>query len=294
VFKSRTLGQLPALIWPSTFTSLATSCLRLRSRMQVVALVGALQAARITRALSPTDRFIHVKGWDSLFHHLTNSDGSAVVLNPHFADCAGRDSYSRPTAVDRLRIVPFVVYVRPADLRSAMAFVRGGAIDVILEGHTDSCIEIQAALRSTQTSSGELILHHVIDALSHKHAKAAVLFTSLFRSPGRVANAAALTHGTIVSTRTLYRAVTDAGLAPVGVIVKAARAARAFDLIRHRRLSLEGVAHELGYSSARRLSSHLRQITGLPSVAECASLPQNQFVSAVLRELFRSATVRAG
>lgn len=262
--------------------------------MQVVALVSALQAARITRVLSSPDMFIHANTWDSLFHHLTSSDGSAVVLNPHFADGIGHDFHSRLAAVDRLRHIPFVVYVKPAHLRSAMAFVRGGAIDVILEDHTDSRIEIQAALRSTQTSSGELILQHVIHALTHKHAKAALLFTSLFRSPGLIANAAALTHGTIVSTRTLYRALTEAGLAPVGVIVRAARAARAFDMIRHHRLSLEGVAHELGYASARRLSSHLRQITGLRSVSECASLSQSRFVSAVLRELFRNTKARAG
>jgi len=260
--------------------------------MQIVALVGPRQATRIQQALSPRDTFTRVTRWHSLFHHLARSDSSAVVLNPRAADFDGSKSNGSLTPISRLRRVPFVVYVNPRDLRSAMAFVRAGAVDILLEDQTDSRGEIQAALRSTQDSSSELILRHVLDALSDKHAKVAELLAEFFRSSGSPATVAALAQRTTLSERSLYRAVSDAGLAPLGVIVRSARAARAFDLMRKHNTPLERAAHTLGYSSARRLSNHLRQLSGLPSVIECASLSQHEFVSAVLRELLPNSVAR--
>lgn len=116
----------------------------------------------------------------------------------------------------------------------------------------------------------------------------------MFRLPDAVANAATLTHRSGVAERTLYRAVSEAGLAPVAVIVRVARAARAFDLMRQHRFSLEDAARALGYSSARQLSGHLRDITGLPSATTSASLSQGEFLEAALRRLLRRSESAVG
>ena len=258
--------------------------------MEVVALVDHVQAARIRQALSADDAFTQVCTWDSLYGHLATSNGSVVILNPCVGDSRSRGSepaVAEASAIQRLRTTAFVVYVRLIDLRSVTAFLRAGAADVLLKDHTDSRAEIRDALRSTQHSTGELILRHVLDALVDRHPGLGALFTELFRHPQTVATAAALADRTTVSERTLYREVTEAGLAPIAVIVRAARAARAFDLMRHHRFTLERAANTLGYSSPRQLSGHLRDITGGRSVASSTSLTQSQFLAAVLRQLLR-------
>lgn len=255
--------------------------------MEVIALVEHVQAGRLREALLPGDAITRVSTWDSLFRHLTTSDDGAAVLNPPVAESGGLDSSARLSAVARLRTTPFVVYVKLTDLRSVMPFIRGGAADVILEDHTDSRKEIQDALCGARGTSGELILRHVLAPLADSHSEVIALIAEVFRSPNAVANAAALTRSSTISERTLYRAVADGGLAPLGVIVRVARAARAFDLMRQHRFTLERAAHALEYSSARQLSRHLRDITGLPSMSASASLPQRWFVEAALRQLFR-------
>jgi len=257
--------------------------------MDVVALVDHVQAARIRQALSPEDTFTHVCTWDSLFGHLAGWNGGAVIVNPCVGDAHSRGSEraAEASTIHRLRTTAFVVYVRLADLRSVTGFLREGATDVLLKDHTDSRAEIRDALRSTQNSTGELILRRILDALVDRHPGVGALFAELFRHPHAVATAAALTHRTTFSERTLYREVTEAGLAPLAVIVRAARAARAFDLIRHHKFTLERAANTLGYSSPRQLSGHLRDITGHRSVVASTSVTQSQFLEAALRQLFR-------
>jgi AraC-like DNA-binding protein len=262
--------------------------------MHVITMLGRLQAIRVRQALSPSDAFTEVSGWQSLLRVLRADHDGVFVLNPLVADPRASDAGARPVLAGPLRAIPFILYVKPTDVRRVLRFIRGGATDILLEGVADTRAEIQQALRSAQVSSTDMVLRHVTRALADKHPDVAALLTELFRSPGTVASAAALTRRAAVSERTLYRVPGDAGLAPVGAVVRAARVLRAFDLVRHRQYTLERAAHAVGLSSARQLSNQLRVITGLPAGAATESLSQDRLVKAVLRDLFRHGDAEWG
>lgn len=254
--------------------------------MEAIGLVDQAQAARIRQVLSVNDRFMRVTAWDSLVPYLGRGD-AAVILNPRVANpCLERDRSEQARFAQRLSATPFVLYVSLRDLRLAMPYVRGGAVDILVKDHTDSPSEIRDALRSGRSSSSEILLRHVIEAIGDSHPSVRAVFEELCRRPQGAMNAKDLISGTTVAERTLYRTVTRAGLAPVGVIVRVMRAANAFDLMRFHGYSLERAAHAVGYSSARQLSGHIRSITGRRS-ASAKTLTQGQFVETALRVLGR-------
>lgn len=165
-------------------------------------------------------------------------------------------------------------------------------LDVLLKGHTDSPDEVRDAFRSTGYSSSDLLLRHVGAILGVRHAGVSAVFAELAGIAYGAPRAKALAHGADIAVRTLYRAVTEAGLAPVAVMIRVIRAANAFDLIRFRGFTLERAAHALGYSSPRQLSGHLRGITGR-SASSTKSVPRSRFLEAALDVLIRRETNRS-
>ena len=252
--------------------------------METIGLVDSAQAARMRQALSVNERFTHVTAWSSLVQHLANGDAS-VIVNPRVASPnLDADRSEQACFVRRLASTPFVLYVSLRDLRLVVPYIRAGDVDILLTNYTDSPAEIRDALRSARTSSGELLLRHVIDAIGDSHPSVRAVFEELCHCP-RVSTKE-LRYGTSVAERTLYRTITRAGLAPIGVIVRVMRAANAFDLMRFHGYSLERAANAVGYSSTRQLSGYFRSITGRTS-ASVKALTQGQFLERALRMVIR-------
>lgn len=256
------------------------------SAMRVIGLIDPAQASRVRNVLRNEDQLIQVTTCNSLMQSLRNVD--CVVLNTR-VDSRPRENEPTPPSrtVQSLVHVPLVVYVAPGDLRESMAFVKS-ATDVLLKNHTDSPAEIRAALEACRCSSSRLVLRHVCDVLSENGSGDAA--TSAFAGLSQIENLAlttkTVTRGATIAERTLYRALTEAGLVPVAVIVRVIRAAHAFDLMRFQGYTLERAARALRYSSGRQLSGHIRGITGLPT-ASTKSISRSDFVEAARWALVR-------
>lgn len=253
--------------------------------MNVIGFVDRVQAARIRGAISTRDRFTQATTWESFSRYLESAEGP-VVLNPHIGAGSQGGHRAPPAWLDqRLSATPYVVYVAQRDLRSVMPYVRG-AVDILLTDFTDSPSDIRDALRRTMCGSSEIILQRVLDALGDVHPAARVALARLADTAHLAVRVKDLADPNTIAERTLYRAVTNAGFEGVAVIVRVMRAAHAFDLMRFRGHTLEEAARALGYSAARQLSTHLREITRVP-IKDLKAMTRSRFLELALGALFR-------
>lgn len=214
----------------------------------------------------------------------------ALVLDP--ALIADNDVEDLLGRIRRDRL-PTTLYVpmTGASVTRGFALYQAASMEIVFENPDRSVGQLAAtALASNHCSYATMLLEALQPALAQLPAALSRAIAQLFSEPA-TGSLEALARRAALSRRSLDRWLDRAGIESPRLLLAAPRFIRALTLARETELSTRRIAYLCGYSSARRLRTHTRDLTGM-TWAELEGSPEPQLIiSAIVTRLLPSLGV---
>lgn len=248
------------------------------------------QLGRLRAALHAEYALVGATTWQSFAVALANHIPHVVVVDVQLGGSSSAIAGDRIATVrQRCPDVPVVIYTPLSAQIAHIAFSLGPWSNslLMLEGFDDGPDHIRAIVqRAVQAHTvGELVTP-LVGALQDSGSPSSVVdaVRRLFDGPHCFANGSALARSTVLTRRHVYRCLAHAGVAPLHVIILAARVYRAHQLAQNAPATLREIANRVGFSRPHLLSLHTRSLTGL-TFREWRETPHDQAAAILLTHL---------
>jgi AraC-like DNA-binding protein len=235
--------------------------------MLIAAYLPPVLLRHVERVASPDHDVIAVASWGQLHDVVRTSGAEVAIIDP------SADPVVSGLGIDTVRvlaaIVPVVVYgvLTPRMARFMSHTNASGVRQLVLHGIDDDPERFRQLIEGLGAADSDAVfVRSIIAALSAAAAPPALAaaIRLLFRAPRRFRTAEDLAAASGLSRRWVNECLSDAGLAPAGVLVMAARVWRAYHDLRMPGASVSGVATRLRYPDVKSFRRHARMCTGIP------------------------------
>ncbi len=233
--------------------------------MIVLACIAASRLERLRAAL-PAPHALHAAAdWAEVERFVRGRAVDVAVVDPAITV---EDPDPGPILAlrARFRSLPFVVYsTLDASTASALAILgRAGLDEMLFEGIDDAPSRLLDVLGSQPgVALAERLLGRIGPSLRLVPEEVARVVERVIHTPAAFRGVPDLAAAVAVSRRTIYREFERAHLASPREVIAAARALRAYALLRESDRAIEDVAAALRFSSARHLTNTMRWACGL-------------------------------
>lgn len=254
--------------------------------MIVVARVAPERLARLRAALPSPDEVHVAADWEHADGMIRRQTVDVLVADPD----AGAAPEAGPVLAlrDRYRSVPLVVYaaLTPRTVRVLAELGRAGCGALVLHDVDDDPWQLRAVLAA---QPGVQLSARLVDrlrpSLRHVPREVATALARVIHTPAAFHSVPDLATAAGVSRRTIYRECERARLASPREVIAAARALRAYALLRESDQAIEEVAAALRFSSAHHLTKTMRWACGMTTARARERIAPDEFLDRLVERL---------
>lgn len=253
--------------------------------MQLVACVPPARAERLRAALGADDHLHLALDWAHAERLLRREAVDVCVVDPSLA---AEDPAPIVALWEAFRSTPFVLYtaLQSGTAAPIAALGRAGIETLVLEGVDDAPALLHATLAGQPgVALAAQLQERLRPALRQVPPAVAHAIVRVIRTPAAFHGVPDLAAAAGVSRRTIYRECARARLASPRELIAAARALRAYALLRESDHAIEDVAETLRFSSAHHLTKTMRWACGLTTARARERIAPAELVALVAERL---------
>ena len=259
--------------------------------MIVLACLPPARLDRLRAALDAPHRVQVAADWEHAESIVRRCAVDVVIADPAFG--GGRTDAAPIVALRaRFKSMPFVIYAAlGAPTAGALAALgRAGFAQLVLHDHDDERWQLEAVLASQPgVALGAALLARLEAPLRRLPAEVARAVERVIHTPAAFRGVPDLAAAAAVSRRPLYRAVERAEFASPREVIAAARALRAYALLRESDEAIEAVAEALRFSSAHHLTKTMRWATGMTTARARERVAPAELIDRLMERLVPTA-----
>jgi AraC-like DNA-binding protein len=258
--------------------------------LDVVAYLPPQLLSHLRVVLGDRHQLTPVDGWEALEAFVRRQPTDIVVLDPTLPGTLRVSETALLQArYPSLRVVVYTS-LTPSAMRMVVELAKHGLQHVVLHRFDDDPRRFSELLIQLPGHAlGELLLEKVHDAVSTLPPRVGGAVARMIRAPRHYSTVDDLASGAGMTRRQLYRVLEVAGFTSPRLLVQAARAVRAFALLRDPGRLLEDVSEKLGYSEPRVLNRVMLDLVGARPLEVRGALGPEEFVERVAARLFAPA-----
>ena len=260
--------------------------------MNVAACLDATRLGRLRAALAAEHRLHVALDWEHAHSILRREPVDVLVVDP-IADRGTAAIVPIDALHEAFPSVPVVMYTAlvPAAYAAIADLGRRGFDTLVVHDVDDSPAQLLRVLgRQPGVARSAELLARLEPALRGLPADVAAAITRVVHTPAAFEGVADLASAAKVSRRTIYRECERAQLASPRELIAAARALRAYALLRETPLGIEDVAAALRFSSPHHLTKTMRWACGLTTARARDRMPPTEFLDALVARLRPTAS----
>ncbi len=259
--------------------------------MIVIACVAPARLERLRAALPAPDQLQVAADWEHADGMIRRQPVDVLVVDP---EAGGAQPEAAPVLAlrERYRSVPLVVYaaLAPRTVQAIAELGRAGCTALVLHDVDDEPWQLRAVLTSQPGVQLSMqLVERLRPSLRHAPVPVAQALERVIRTPAAFQSVPDLAAAAAVSRRTIYRECERAQLASPREVIAAARALRAYALLRESDQAIEEVATALRFSSAHHLTKTMRWACGMTTARARERIAPDEFVDR-LAERLRTTT----
>jgi AraC-like DNA-binding protein len=249
--------------------------------MNILACVPAELLTRLRAVCHGAHRVHAALDWEDVAGAVERHPVDVIVVDPRFGSPA---TLTLAPVLELRRIypsTPFVIYTT-LDAKTLPAIVtlgRSGINQLIIVDVDDEPEQLCAIF---ERQPGARLSDGLADALAPQLSQlppdVAAALERVIHTPSAFDSVPDLAAAAKVSRRTIYRECERAALASPREIIAAARALRAYALLREGDMAIEDVAEALGFSSPHHLAKTMRWASGMTTARARARIAPDEFV----------------
>lgn len=258
--------------------------------MDVVAYLSAPLLSHLRVVLGDRHQLTPVDGWEALEASVRKEQVDIVVLDPTLPGTVRvSETVLLQARYPSLRVVVYTS-LTPGAMRMVVELAKNGLQHVVLHRFDDDPRRFSDLLTQLPGHAlGDVLLEQLQESVNSLPPRVGGAVARMIRAPRHYSTVDDLAAGAGMTRRQLYRVLEVAGFTSPRLLVQAARAVRAFALLRDPGRLLEDVSEKLGYSEPRVLNRVIFELVGARPLEARGTMTPHEFVERVAARLFAPA-----